>query len=66
MAEDTTIIETETTRPVVAETTTVIEGRTDGDDGVTVSEDGVEADIDDGGPENTVGADGHPSVTVHD
>ena len=67
-ADETTIIETETTEPapVVTETTTVIEDRTDGDDSVTISEDGVQADVDDGDTEVTVDVDEDPSVRVRD
>ena len=48
---DTAVVETETTvpAPAVTETTVVGEADVDGDDSVTVDEDGVEVDVDEDG-----------------
>jgi hypothetical protein len=66
-ADDTTVVETETTVPPAVDQTTVIE--TDGDrddDRVTVNEDGVEVEVDDGDTEVEARIDEDPSVTVRD
>jgi hypothetical protein len=64
-ADDTTIVETEVPAPAVTETA-VVGVPAEGDDSVTVGEDGVEVDIDDGDTEIEADIDEDPSVTVRD
>lgn len=65
---ETTVVETTETvpAPTVTETTIVEDGPDSGDDSVTISEDGVTADVDDGDTSVTADIDEDPSVTVRD
>jgi hypothetical protein len=67
-ADDTTIVENEAPAPAVTETAVVgvPTEDTDGDDSVTVNEDGVEVDVDDGDTRIEADIDEDPGVTVRD
>ena len=64
-ADDTTIVENEAPAPAVTETA-VVGVPTEGDDSVTVGEDGVEVDVDDGDTRIKADIDEDPGVTVRD
>ena len=68
-ADEAAVVETETTvpPPVVTETTTVVEDtEPTADDTVSVSEEGLEVDVDDGDTSVEADVDEDPSMTVRD